>query len=161
MFGSLVFAVSWFLSFSLLDLYLHVFVKRNSHMFSTSVLTSPFLSSEQTISGHLLKSFFSTTTSWFVLRRVFHCCHGSASTYASCGHKMHVAQYIHPVYHIQPFGGSCILPDSPRSVFSFKLIQFLQICNYTTLHVLNKHAYIHSYICIYIILYVITSMYTS
>ena len=53
-FGSLAFAVSWFLHFLLLSLFA-CFCERNWHMFSTSVLISPFLGSENSISGHLLK----------------------------------------------------------------------------------------------------------
>ena len=50
-----LFAVSWFLCFFPLWVYMHVFAKGINTWVSTSVLTCPFPCSENSISGHLLK----------------------------------------------------------------------------------------------------------
>ena len=54
-----------FVCFSSLSLYACV-CERTWHMFSTSVLTSPFSRSENNISGHLLILFCPTISTWFV-----------------------------------------------------------------------------------------------
>ena len=54
--GPLVFAGSWFCIFYLNSI--NMFLRRDWHMFSSSVLTSLFLHSENSVSGHLLKFIF-------------------------------------------------------------------------------------------------------
>ena len=90
-------------------------------MFSTSVLISPFLGSENSISGHLLKPILQLYLLDLCFTTFSMTVHGSASTYVPYGHKMHVAQYIHLEYHIHFFFlvGGCILPQSPLIPFFF------------------------------------------
>lgn len=117
-FGSLVFAVSWLLSFLLL-IFLHVFVKGMKRVF-TKCPKQPFFAIWKEYFRTLVEIYSPTITTWFVLHHVFHCCHGSASTYVPCGHNMHVAQHIHPEYHIQHFGGELHPPDSPPFDFLYE-----------------------------------------
>ena len=137
-FGSLVIAVSWLLSFLLRNLYV-CFLTR-------SVLTSP-VEFWKEFFRTLVETYSPAKTTWFVLHHVFHCCPGSASTYVPCVHKMHVAQHMHPEYHIQHIGGNGILPDSPSSGF---LIES-NFCKYvhTSFHFWT---YTHAFIYIYIYL---------
>ena len=128
-FGSLAFAVSWFLHFLLLSLFA-CFCERNWHMFSTSVLISPFLGSENSISGHLLKpilplyllDLYFTTFSMTVTVLPQH-------TFHMVTRCMLPSIYTLSTIFIFFWGGAASSPNPPNSVF-FMWIQFLHTCKY-------------------------------
>ena len=165
----------WFLRplglFWLFTLSLYACVcERNLHSFSARVLTCPFESSENRISGHLLKLFSNCIYILYLscVSQRLHGCHDSVSTCVPyCSTRCILCSIsIHPECHIQHcmgeqveffcFGGRHMYIYICMYIYVCAIYllyaYMLYICYIT--YIYNVHTYIHLYICIFIVSFI-------